>query len=62
MKSNDVFSYMETCISKKEKLGKDSTAELYHAVFVRLQGFWKKSTLHWSRVTGEVVDEFQAHL
>jgi len=33
MKSNDVFSYMETCIGKRQMLGKESTAELYHAVF-----------------------------
>jgi hypothetical protein len=33
MKSNDVFSYMEICIGKRQMLGKESTAELYHAVF-----------------------------
>lgn len=62
MKSNDVFSYMETCIEKKQKLGKENTAELYHVTFARLQAFWKKPTLRWSRVTRELVDQFQAHL
>lgn len=62
MKSNNVFTYMDTCIKKKRKLGKESTAELYHATLTRLQAFWGKNTLRWSRVTRELVDEFRAHM
>lgn len=62
MKSNDVFAYMLDCVKAKCDMGKQSTAELYHAARNRLCAFWKKPAMCWQDVTEEVIDGFIVHL
>lgn len=62
METENVFTYMETCIEKKRKTGKNGTADLYRASSNRFKGFHGGQQLCWNEITEELVDNFEAAL
>lgn len=62
MEKENVFIYMQECIEKKRKTGKDSTADLYRATCNHLMEFWEDLQMQWKEVTEDCVDRFHAHL
>lgn len=59
---DNVFTYMTSCIEKKRKMGKDSTADLYRASSNWLKEFCQKDELAWEEITEELVDQFAEYL
>lgn len=62
METETVFTYMETCIEKKRKAGKNGTADLYRASSNRFKRFHGGQQLCWNEITEEMVDNFEAAL
>lgn len=60
--TQNIFVYMDFQVARKQKAGKDSTADLYRVVRNRLYRFWKGASLQWTDITAAMVDDFGSSL